>query len=203
MENLKNKIFELEKMLDKSNFVQKRETRRGEILITFLEKRNTIIILIEGSADLIRYDRNGEKTIIEHYSNHDLFSEMFYDIRSNNDLFVETKTDCKYLAFHFEDAFSRNSHLIRDSLLFIFNQKLLIMNNRIEVLTKRSIREKLLAYFDMMTYRKLRKSFHLPFSYSDLADYLSIDRSAMMREIKSLVDDKIITREGRKITKLN
>ena len=203
MENLKQEIFEFEKLISKYSFVKKKEVQKGEILLTFLEKRNMIIILLEGAADLIRYDRNGYKTIIEHYSNDDLLSEMFYTISSNNDLFVEARDTCKFLVFFYEDVINRNSSTLITALLHIFKYKLLINNNRIEVLTKRSIREKLVSYFDMMTYRKLRKSFRLPFSYSDLADYLSIDRSAMMREIKNLIEDGIILKEGRKITKLN
>ena len=41
-----------------------------------------------------------------------------------------------------------------------------------------------------------------PFSLTDLADYLSVDRSAMMREIGYLKDDKIIEKNGNSITLL-
>ena len=48
----------------------------------------------------------------------------------------------------------------------------------------------------------LSRTIYLPFSYTDLADYLSVDRSAMSRELKSLEDDNFITRNGKKITLL-
>ena len=44
------------------------------------------------------------------------------------------------------------------------------------------------------------KSFILPFSLTDLADYLSVDRSAMMRELKLLRDEGFIEKNGNKIT---
>ena len=71
---------------------------------------------------------------------------------------------------------------------------------RIELLTKRSIRDKLLSYFSILSTRKLSTSFELPHSLTDLADYLSIDRSAMMRELKLLKEDGFVTKTGNRIT---
>ena len=67
---------------------------------------------------------------------------------------------------------------------------------------QRNIREKILTYFDMLSKRSVRKSFTLPYSYTDLADYLSIDRSAMMRELKLLIDEGFVKKSGSKITLL-
>ena len=74
------------------------------------------------------------------------------------------------------------------------------MNERIEVLTKRSIRDKLLNYFEISLRDKVSKTFTIPFSFTDLADYLSIDRSAMTREIKHLKDEGFISINGKRIT---
>ena len=70
---------------------------------------------------------------------------------------------------------------------------------RIELLTQRSIRDKLIGYFTMLSTRTFSKTITLPFSLTDLADYLSVDRSAMMRELKLLKDDGIIEKVGKKI----
>ena len=48
----------------------------------------------------------------------------------------------------------------------------------------------------------MSKSFTLPFSLTDLADYLSIDRSAMMRELAHLKEEGFIQKKGKKITLL-
>ena len=61
---------------------------------------------------------------------------------------------------------------------------------------------KILSYFDIISRRNLRKTFTVPFSYTDLADFLSVDRSAMMRELKLLVDEGFIKKNGNKITLL-
>jgi len=87
-------------------------------------------------------------------------------------------------------------------MLQLLSNKLKNMNERIEVLTKRTIREKLLEYFSILSKKKVSKSFLLPFSFTDLADYLSIDRSAMMRELKNLKEDGFIESKGKRITLL-
>ena len=54
----------------------------------------------------------------------------------------------------------------------------------------------------MLSTRKLNKTFTLPFSLTDLADFLSIDRSAMMRELKLLKEGGFIDKSGNRITLL-
>ena len=77
-----------------------------------------------------------------------------------------------------------------------------VLNTRIELLTKRSIRDKLIGYFTLISSKNLNKSFTLPFSLTDLADYLSVDRRAMMREMKSLKEEGFIEKNGNRITLL-
>ena len=55
--------------------VQRKQFKKDEIITTYIEKRNQICILISGSADLVRYDSNGNKSIIEHFSKNDIFGE--------------------------------------------------------------------------------------------------------------------------------
>lgn len=207
MDDKLNHLYYLEDVLSNTNFVKKKIFKKGEIISTYIDKRHQYVMLIEGEADLIRYDVNGNKTIIEKYIDKDLFGDVFYTIYTNNELFVEAKKKSEVLIFNYEDLvsnFNKDSKYkkVIDALFSVYTDKILVMNNRIEVLTKRTIREKLLSYFQIMTSRKLKKSFYLPFTYTDLADYLSIDRSAMMREIKNLIDDGIIKKEAERITLL-
>ena len=64
------------------------------------------------------------------------------------------------------------------------------------------IRHQFDSYFNLLVKGKSSRTFHLPFTYTELADYLSVDRSAMMRELKNLKEEGFITTTGRKI-KLN
>ena len=75
-------------------------------------------------------------------------------------------------------------------------------NERIDILTKKTTRDKLLEYFDTEAKKKGAKVFVMPMSYTDLADYFGVDRSALMREIKYLKDDGLIETNKKKITLL-
>ena len=66
------------------------------------------------------------------------------------------------------------------------------------------LKDKLISYFKILSEKNFSKTFTLPFSLTDLADYLSIDRSAMMRELKSLKEEGFIKKSDKnKITLLS
>lgn len=181
---------------------------KNQIITTYIQKRNQICILLDGEADLVRYDLNGDKSIIEHFTAGDIFGEAFYIITTNNELSVEAKKKCNVLFFIYDNIYHkcRNNckfhQYLSENFSYMILEKVTQLNTRIEILTKRSIRDKLLSYFSILSSRNLSKSFTIPFSLTDLADYLSVDRSAMMRELKSLKDDEFIEKNGNKITLL-
>ena len=190
------------------NRVQKKTFTKNEVITTYIEKRNQFCILVSGNADLVRYDLNGNRTIVEHLSKNDIFGEVFYTVTTNNELLVEAREKCEVLFYiydniHFKCKNNCKFHQkLSENLPELILKKVTDLNMRVELLTKRSIREKLIGYFSLLSSRNLNKTFTLPFSLTDLADYLSIDRSAMMRELKLLKEDGFIHKNGNKITLL-
>ena len=71
--------------------------------------------------------------------------------------------------------------------------------NRIYVLSRNSTRKKIMAYLDEVGGGKKKQVFTLPVSYTTLAEYLCVDRSAMMREFKNLSEEGVLFREGKNI----
>ncbi len=181
---------------------------KGETITTYVENRNQICLLLEGKASLIRYDFNGNETVLDHFSNEDLFGELFYSISSNTQMEVYATEKAKVLFFYYDYLFQPCNkkcpihNALIDQLLRLLSQKMISMNDRIEILTKRSIRDKLLSYFSSLSYQKSSKTFSLPLSLTQLASYLNIDRSAMMREMKYLKEEGFIKKSGSKITLL-
>lgn len=188
--------------------VQKKCFNKGEVITSYIAKRNQLCILLSGEAELVRYDFNGNKTIVEHFSSNDIFGEIFYLVNTNNELFVEARKDSCVLFFIYDDIKikCKNNCSFHDELLVnlpeLFLNEIIDLNMRIELLSKRTIREKLLGYFNIVSCKNISKSFKIPFSLTDLADYLSIDRSAMMRELKSLKEEGFIEKSGNRITLL-
>ena len=186
--------------------VTTKKFKKGEIITTYIAKRKQLCLLKSGEADLIRYDFNGTKTIVEHYLTNNIFGEIFYNVTTNNELFVEARTRCEVLFFDYEfleNKCTQNCSYHKNVIQTLPNlllSQINSLNTRIEILSKRTIREKLLTYFNIISTKSFSKTFALPFSLTDLADYLSVDRSAMMREISYLRNDKIIEKNGNSIT---
>lgn len=206
----KTKIFQnienedINKML-KCFEAKKRIFKKESIIMNYLGNTSTIGIITKGKAELIRNDYNGNRTIIETLTEDDIFGEVFssYNI---NELSIKASEETEVLFIDYYHITKRckkacpyHSKLVENTLN-ILSEKIVNINERIEILAKRTIREKLLAYFDIMSKKRLSKTFTIPFTYTDLADYLGIDRSAMQREIKNLKEDNLITTNRKKIT---
>ena len=198
----------IEKMSQNCNKIQKKSFSKGSTITTYMEKRKQICILITGKADLIRYDLNGNQDIVDKFSKHDIFGEAFYPVNSNNELFVKATEKCEVLMFLYDDISVKckanckyHSELIANLLELSMNNTI-HDNTRIEILSKRTIRDKLLTYFSILSNKNYSKNITIPFSLTALADYLSVDRSAMMRELKTLIDEGFISKEGKNKIKL-
>lgn len=208
-------------MVEKSRFYKNTDEKKLKKLLTSLQSntlfyksnqtiaysignRKIIGIIEEGSANLVRYDYDGKRDIIEEMNEGDIFSDLFLST-SNVELSVISTTDCKVTFIEYDDLIeeakkSDTALVLVDNLIRLMANKLVKRNERIELLTTRSIRNKLLNYFELQAKKNNSKSFNLMYSYTDLADYLSVDRSAMMRELKNLKEDKLITDTNKKIT---
>lgn len=65
------------------------------------------------------------------------------------------------------------------------------------MLQQRSVRDKLICFFRREKFLQQSDTVTLPMPYSDLADYLAVDRAAMMRELKKMKDDGLLSSQGR------
>lgn len=77
-------------------------------------------------------------------------------------------------------------------MLRIVANKNLLLNQKIEFTSKRTTREKLLAYLSAEAKKAGSSSFSIPMNRQELADYLSVERSAMSAELSKLRDDKVL-----------
>ena len=164
--------------------------------------------MLEGEAQLITYDKEGNKKILYYYGKNDIFGEALFKVYMNRELFVLAKKKCKVLFYPYDLAehcteTSCLYHIdILRNLLDLILHSIAKQNSRMILLTHKGVRDKLLTYFNLLSLENGSKSFELPFSLTDLSDYLMIERTAMMREFKRLKDEKIIKKVKNKITLL-
>lgn len=192
-----------------------------EKILTFLEantlkyKKNTTIldnqkndniigIIIEGYIQIIKTDYNGNKNIIEDLQDGAIFGTTMSSIK-NTEYSLITKEDTKLVIIYFDSIINNSLNYkyfnqFLKNLLCIMLDKISTNNNRIEILTNKTIRNKLLVYFKQISKKNKSKIIYLPYNYTDLADYLAIDRSAMYRELKNLKEEGLIEIKDKKFT---
>ena len=180
--------------------------KNGTTIISNLANTGAIGIIYEGSANLIKIDYNGNRTIIEKLERGSIFGEVF--LPNSDELSIVATDNCTVISFDYEHITRRckkscsyHSKLI-DNMIQILADKIVNMNNRIDILTKKTIIEKLLEYFKTIEKEKLSKTFKLNLNFTELADYFGVDRSALMREIKNLKNEGFIETKGNRITLL-
>lgn len=164
-------------------------------------------IIEEGYVQLVYNDYDGNKTIIEEFHEGDIFGSLISQIKSEEiTCITKDKTKITYIEF---EQITNNEIIKTDSyiifiknLIKILSEQVTNKNNRIELLTKKTTRDKILEYLKIQSQKKGSKTFTLPITYTELANYLSVDRSAMTREIKYLKNEGFIETNGRKISLL-
>ena len=97
-----------------------------------------------------------------------------------------------------ENACRHHSQLVSNLLQMIALQSRQQVQ-RIYVLSRTTTRKKIMAYMESLAEEQQSSSVRLPLSYTDLAGYLSVDRSAMTRELKSLEKEGVLEKDGRNI----
>ena len=180
--------------------------KSGNILSN-VNQDNFIAIIDSGSVQLEYSDYDGNKVVIENLSQGDLFSTITYSLK-NEEMSCITKEETSITYIEYDDII--NDEIMKTDFYIIFTKNLIKLlseqvnskNQRIEILTKRTTRDKLLEYFRMISSEKGNKTFTIPITFTDLASYLSVDRSAMTREISYLKDEGFIKTNGRRITLL-
>ncbi len=177
----------------------------GAVIADYQEESHEIGVLISGRAEVIRIDSDGERTILEHLVEGEPFGRQLSISGSTGDaVTVATEGGCRVLFLDYRKIMGRCDNAcpfhvkMEQNLIRIVMHKVRRLSERVEVLSRRTIREKLLCYFAMQPV-EADGSFQLPFSLSRLADYISADRSAMMRELKKLKEEEILAIERRHV----
>ena len=194
-------------MLDCFQAVQK-SFRTDDLIYDFaVPKNNDVGILERGEAAIIRIDEEGVATVLEELTAGGVFGRgLAFSTASGDSLEVVCRTTCDVLFIDYTHILKRceractHHSLLVQNMLRLLSSKAQNLSERVDVLSRRSIREKLLCYFRQLCAKSGSATFALPFSLSTLADYIATDRSAMMREMKRLREEGILQSSNRSMT---
>ena len=182
----------------------------GETVCDFDKNGGIVGIIMSGAVSLIRNDINGNRVVLENLEINDVFGEMIaFSGKSEKGVYAVCEVKCEVAFMRYEHISKRCANACRchtvavENMFRVVTKKAQRLSERIEILSNRSIREKLLSLFSIYSQRAGKESFELPFSLSYLAEYICADRSAMMREMKKMSEEGIIRTERRRIELLH
>lgn len=156
-------------------------------------------LLLSGKALIVQEDFWGNRNILASLSPSELFAESFAcspGVLMN--VSVLSEEPCRVLWLHVSRILSvcpktcaRHSRVI-GNLLSALAAKNLRLNERMTHMGQRSTREKVLSFLSVQAQRQGKNAFDIVFDRQQLADYLSVERSALSAELSKLRKEGVI-----------
>lgn len=173
--------------------------KKGEYVLRQGERTSNIMIPVEGKLHIQRDDFWGNRSIVSMVDTGEMFGEAYAASDSvpvmNDVLAVEDSTviflDVKRIITACPTACSFHSAVIQN-LVFAISEKNRALVRKLGYMSERTTREKLIAYLSEEAKRHNCSTFCIPFDRQQLADYLSVDRSAMSNELCKMRDDGLL-----------
>lgn len=172
---------------------------RGAYILRAGDTTEVMGLVLSGSVLILQEDLWGHRNILSKCTAGDFFGEP-YAATSGAVLNVNAvaEDDCELLFLNVKrllmscpTACGHHQKLIRN-LVSVLANRLLVFNDKITHVSKRSTREKLLSYLSTESVRQASLSFDIPFDRQQLADYLCVDRAAMSVELSKLQKEGIL-----------
>lgn len=148
------------------------------------EPASLIGVVLTGKVQIAKDDFFGNRNIISMMEPSQLFGEAFACAG------IEKLLDCRRVITTCGNSCEFHNRIIAN-LLHIVAAKNIMLNQKIELTSKRTTKEKLMAYLLMQAKQNKSRIFAIPYDRQELADYLGVERSAMSAELSKL------RREGR------
>ena len=170
-----------------------RQAEKGEFIFTEGDSTAFVGIVLHGGVDLIREDFYGNRSIVASVGPRQLFGESYAFAQAQqlpvsvvaNEESVLLLLDSRRITTCCSNACAFHNQLIFN-LLRLVATKNLLLHQKIHVTSKRSTREKLMAYLLIQAKQQGSNDLEIPYDRQALADYLDVDRSGLSAEISKL-----------------
>lgn len=167
-------------------------------------------IIISGEAQIVRIDYFGNRSIIAYVDPPQIFGESFAYSGTEFlpvSVIASARTramliDARRITMTCPNACSFHNQLIFN-LLKAVADKNIIYNQKLEITSKRSTREKLMTYLHQQAKKNRSNHFIIPYDRQELADYLEVERSGLSAEISKLRAEGVILCRKSEFTLLN
>lgn len=172
---------------------------KGEIIALEEENIHLVGVVLEGTVDMCKEDFWGSRTMLMRSYPQEIFGETFAcgEDTLSTVTFVASE-DCTVMFLPFRRIMHTCSHscafhqtLVENMVRMIAGKNRDLMR-KLDVVSKRTIREKILAYLSIQAQIQKSRYFEIPFGRVELAEYLCVDRSALTRELVKMKEEGLI-----------
>lgn len=172
---------------------------KGDVVVSQGDAMQDVVLMLKGGANIQNLDSNGNVSILKRMKKGDVYGvesayagEMIY----KDSVIATEKSLVMFLDKHrlitpCENKCKRHEFVVRNLMKIVADQNL-ELQEKITHISKKTIRDKLLSYFATMSIKSNSAYFEIPFNKTELANYLSVDRSAMSTELSKMREEGII-----------
>ena len=178
---------------------REKEYRKGAVILSAGKLTERMGLVLEGSATIETNDFWGNRTILSHVGEGEVFAETYAWLRDEIVLVdVVANENCRvlFLASGVLRAPDPAQHpwaaKLTANLLSISAHKNLALTGRSFHTAPKSARARIMAYLNTVSLQKRSREFDIPFDRQQLADYLNLERSAMSKELGRMRDEGLI-----------
>lgn len=179
---------------------EQKKFSKGNVIYHAGDKAQAMGLVLSGSVQIENNDLWGNRSVLDSICAGYVFAETYACI-SNQSMMVSVvaveMTEILFLNINrllhlCSNTCMYHSQLI-SNLLTIFAQKNLNLSRRMFHTSSKSIRGRLLSYLSFQAAKQGKNEFTIPFNRQQLADYLSVDRSALSNELSKMKKDGLLT----------
>jgi CRP-like cAMP-binding protein len=177
----------------------KKDFEKNNFIFEIGKPISKIGIILSGEINIIKEDFWGNRNILNKFKSGEIFGEIFALAKvSPNNILVETSQNSKILFLDLTNFSIDNENNSSEILKFLSNifkislKKNILFTEKLEHITKKTIREKIISYLSTEALKNRSNSFFIKFDRQELADYLFVERSALSRELSSMKKDGLI-----------
>lgn len=205
---------EIQQILSCFSF-QSRHYAKDEYIHLEGDPIQSVGVIVRGTVLMEKDDIYGNNYFFLELREHELFADAFMGNKIlKSSVNYKATSDCIILSFHYKEVWNpctkncRCHYLFAENLMNMLALKTRSMLAKIEILSKKSLRDRIFTFLSIVRShpdiigideeKHFQESEHshqifVPYNHTEMAEYLDVNRSALVRELKRMKEEGILS----------
>ena len=178
--------------------------QKGEILIHEGETWNSIDVILEGAVSVKRLFQDGSESAVHLLQENGVIGmEFLQKADQKSQYYYVAESDVINYGIHkwfftdYRQLGEKVSFQMLKNLISILSHENLRQHRKLDVLSTRNLRERILVYLNYEQKKRMQMEFDIPFNREALAAFLCVNRSALSRELGRMEEEGILKTKGK------